>query len=457
MERFFTDPIVLTLFFLGVIFVLAGISRLLIAPIRRYAIPSSIIAGVLGLTLCSWISQILKVDPAEIKNVLKMIVYHGLALVYIAICLQRPPKSASTPDAVSMGFGIGSMAALQGLIGMGGVLVLGLAAGELLHPGFGLLLPLGYNQGPGQAFTFGTAWESSGLANGGDIGLIIAALGFAWSIFVGIPLVTYGRKQGWITSFEEEVETLEEGGEEHSDLGMSDPLTRHLTAIAVVYLVVYLILMLLTGALAGKEKIVDMLWGLHFILAMMVALGTRKILHRLPLPQLDNRVLGRVSNLLVDVVTCSALAAIQISVLKDNWLPIVLISLVGGVVTVFGVLWLASRAFLQAPFHHAVLWFGASTGTLPMGLALLRMIDPELRSPAPTSIAVGSVFAVLFSAPLLAILPYPVSQWPDGHPFASWVTIGLLIVYFVSILLAWRFIGKLRFVGRGLWKQEAKD
>ena len=89
-----------------------------------------------------------------------------------------------------------------------------------------------------------------------------------------------------------------------------------------------------------------------------------------------------------------------------------------------------------------------------MGLALLRMIDPELKSPAPTNMTVGSIFAIIFSAPLLAIMPYPISQWPDGFPQAAWITIVLLAVYFVVIVGLWRVFGKLRFTGKGIWKKE---
>ena len=451
---FFTDPIILTVLFLGVLFLIAGILRQLITPLRNYGIPSSIIAGVCGLLLCNLAVSILPLSIEELKNVLKMIVYHGLALVFIAIGLQQPPKTATSPDAVSMGFAIGSMAALQGLIGISVTVIIGLFYTEAIHPGFGLLLPLGYNQGPGQALTFGTSWESSGFENGGDIGLIIAALGFAWSIFVGIPLVIYGKKKGWVTPLNTQETQQSDSKSKTIEVGSLDPLTTHISAVAIVYLLVFLILTMLSDLLGDKQKIVDMLWGFHFIIGLGLAILARKIQPKLSVPQLDNQMLSRVSNFVVDIVTCSALAAIQIAVLKANWLPIVVISFIGGIVTAVGVLWFASRSFQQCKFHHAVLWFGASTGTLPMGLALLRIIDPDLKSPAPTSATVGSIFALLFSAPLLAIMPYTINQWPDGYPTAAWVTIALLASYFIVVIGIWRVFGKLRFSGGSIWREK---
>ena len=466
--KYFTDPegvitldnLVMTIMLMGVLFLLSGVLRKCVPILRNLGIPSSIIAGVFGLLLGPSLCEIIPLN----MDVLKLIVYHGLALVFISIGLQRPPKTASTPDAMSMGFAIGAMAALQGLVGMLLTVILGFMSGSLIHPGFGLLLPLGFNQGPGQALTFGAAWEPSVLANGtlgaglvdgADVGLIIAALGFAWSIFVGIPLVAYGRKKGWLKSSSSTTVIAEENETEiKSEPGSLDTLTTHIATIAIIYLGVYLALDILSSVLEEKQKIVDMLWGFHFLFGLAFALITRKFLTRpLGIP-LQNRQLGQLSNLVVDLVTCAALAAIQVSVLKNNLVPILVITMAGGLVTVVTVVLLASRSFEQSRFQHAVLWFGASTGTLPMGLALLRMIDPELKSPAPTNMTVGSIFAIIFSAPLLAIMPYPISQWPHGFPQAAWITIALLAVYFVVIVGLWRVFGKLRFTGKGIWKKE---
>ena len=88
-----------------------------------------------------------------------------------------------------------------------------------------------------------------------------------------------------------------------------------------------------------------------------------------------------------------------------------------------------------------------------MGLALLRLIDPGLRSAAPTSVTLGSVFALLFSAPLLLlVMPYPIAQWPEGHPGASYATAAILAVYLVLLVLFWAKMAGLRMVSaQRLW------
>ena len=84
-----------------------------------------------------------------------------------------------------------------------------------------MLLPLGFAQGPGQAFSIGTSWEELGFANGGNIGLAIATIGFLWAIFFGIPLlnVLVRKKKAWGLEDREKVIKLKskDEGEKHTE------------------------------------------------------------------------------------------------------------------------------------------------------------------------------------------------------------------------------------------------
>ena len=181
-----------------------------------------------------------------------------------------------------------------------------------------------------------------------------------------------------------------------------------------------------------------MIWGFHYLIALIIAVAVRQIQMRFFKVQNDTQSLTQVANLSVDWVTCAAIAAIQIHVLSQNWLPILLLSAVGLVVTLLLVLWWSSRGFTQDKAEHAIVWFGASTGTLPMGLALLRMVDPSLKSTAPSSVALGSMVSLVASIPLLlVIMPYVIDNYPEGHPSASIQTIGVLALYFVAVSVIW--------------------
>ncbi|GAF96356.1 unnamed protein product, partial [marine sediment metagenome] len=64
------------------------------------------------------------------------------------------------------------------------------------------------------------------------------------------------------------------------------------------------------------------------------------------------------------------------------WAPILAMAVLGGLFTMGYVLWLTSRLFEEHRFQRAMIIYGAATGTLPTGLALLRILDPEFETPA---------------------------------------------------------------------------
>jgi len=445
--KFWASGLVLTVLLVAVLLLVAELLRRFVPPLRNLGIPGSIIAGAVGLACGPSALALLPLDT----SVLESAVYHGLAIAFIAVGLQTPPAGQQGGGATSMAFGISWMLAFQAFLGLGVVLVLG-----GLHPGLGAMLPLGFQQGPGQALAMGATWEEFGLEDGAQLGLIVAALGFAWSVFIGVPLVHWGRRKGLISPLR--VDTKDESKVKRMTLpaGSLELLTRQALAIGVVYLITYGIVLLL----AQVPALSKLVWGFHFLIGALVALPARKLLHRMPGPSvLDDELLGRLAGITVDFITCSALAAIQISVLTANWMPILILTTVGGTMTAVSVIWLARRAFPDAPFEHCVVLFGAATGTLPMGLALLRIIDPDLRSPAPMSAVLGSLGAILGGAPVVMVfLPRVVTSWSEGTwPGAGWMWLGICFVYVVAITIAWRLIGPLRFRKplRAFWPTEA--
>ncbi len=141
----------------------------------------------------------------------------------------------------------------------------------------------------------------------------------------------------------------------------------------------------------------------------------------------------------------------QISVLTANWVPITLVVVLGGTVTLLTVMWLAPRAFPDEPFEHGVVLFGMATGTLPTGLALFRILDPEMKGGAPASAVLGSAGAIVLGVPLLlVVLPMPAAGWPDNYPRAGWIALGILVVYLLALFVAWWRFGKLR-LEKGGW------
>jgi ESS family glutamate:Na+ symporter len=409
---------------------------------RRIGLPLAIVAGSLGLLLSDQALGLFSLDT----ELLESLVYHGLAIVFIAVALRSPSQGGRSADARGMAFAIVLIFATQALLGLGVVLALD----HTLHPGVGLLLPLGFEEGPGQALSTGAVWEESGLIDGAQLGLIIAVIGYAWSVFAGIPLVIWGRYKGWVseppsttlTAADERVHAAD------SEPGSLDLLTTQIGLVGLAYLLTWALCGLLDYllTLAGMPDIGAVMWGFHFIFGAIVAMALRPLLARVPGGSpIDDHLMGRVAGVVVDVITCAALAAVQVHVLQTHWFMILIVTTVGGVWTLWFSLWMARRVWSEAPFEHTVLFFGMSTGTLPTGLALLKVIDPHLRSPAAVSAVFGSGGAIPGIAILLmGLLPMTVAGFPGRWPGHGFTMLGALAGFSLLVFVLWWFIGGLR-------------
>lgn len=444
---FWKGPAVTTAMILLLLLGAAELARRVVPGLRHLGVPASILAGLLGLAAgpsgLGWL-------PFDVP-MLESLVYHALAIVFIAVGLQpaEAVQGSVGPGVRSFTFGVPFIQALQIAIGLGIVVLYGVVGAEAPHPGVGALLALGFEQGPGQALSMGAAWEPLGLVDGGDIGLIIAAVGYGWSIVVGVPLVLWGRRRGLVqnstgTGQVSSGESAPAAAAPGS--GGLEPLTTQVVLLAACYLLTWLLCKGLF-ALVGMVEV----WGFHFIIGTGVAMAVRPLLARLSGGgPVDGVAMGRIAGFTVDLMTAASLAAVQIAVLRANLGPILVITTVGGLLTLVACLWLASRAFPEAPFEHAIVWYGMSTGTLAMGLSLLRVVDPQMRSPAPLGAVLGSAGAAAFSVPtLLLLLPAVMRGWHAGQTWAPLAGVGAALAYGVVLLVVWRMFGALR--AHGPW------
>jgi glutamate:Na+ symporter, ESS family len=352
---------------------------------------------------------------------------------------------------------IPTLGIVQALLGFGLVALWWAARSEMLHPGFGWMLTLGFQQGPGQALAFGRAWETQGLVDGGQIGLLFAAIGFLYCGLLGVPLVAYARRRGWIEATPDE-DALPGGAavpDRTSRRADLEPLSTQVLLIAVVYAGVFGVLWVASAPLPDGSPLRATVWGFHFIVGAGLAIALRRGARRSRRDALfDDDLLARISVIAVDITTAGAIAAVKLEVLADWLLPVFVFTACGGALTLLTAMWLARRAFPEAPFAHALVLFGMSTGTVSTGLALLRMLDPELKGPVARNVVVAATASVPLYAPLfLAIIPFSVTLWSRGLAAAIGWPIGVLFVYLVVLAVAWRRLTPFRWARPGwrLW------
>jgi ESS family glutamate:Na+ symporter len=196
------------------------------------------------------------------------------------------------------------------------------------------------------------------------------------------------------------------------------------------------------------------LWGITFIFASMIAVAVKWLFLVFGIDfTIDNRHLNRIAGTSVDIMVAASIGAISLVIIGRYWLPIMVMGILGGTVTAVSLFWLSSRLFRDHVFYRAILIFGAMTGTLPTGLALLRVIDPEFETPAASDYmyAVGIVF--FFAIPFIFSMNFPAYGYSTGNSIYYWITVCVYISYLIFVLVAFRIIaGKGAFLKSGkIW------
>lgn len=180
---------------------LAGaLLRARVGFLQKYLIPASIIAGFFLLGFYNYVGP----NFGLTSDFLGDLVYHLLNISFIAMML-RIPDPEQRRDKISSRRTLGeNTIALLGQYGLqctiGLLVTAALIATVLpdLFPAIGFTLPLGFELGPGQAYSIASAWEPMGFVGGTSVGLAMAAIGFLVGSVGGVILINTGIRRGWV-------------------------------------------------------------------------------------------------------------------------------------------------------------------------------------------------------------------------------------------------------------------
>ncbi|MBW4839322.1 MAG: S-layer homology domain-containing protein, partial [Paenibacillaceae bacterium] len=380
---------------------------------------------------------------------LGQLVYHLMAIGFIALSLKEREVSNS-PAVMKSGMLIVSTYLIQGLVGFGLFLLLTEFFYPGMFPGIGLLLPLGYGQGPGQAYSIGSRWEALGLEGGGNLGLTIAGFGFIWAVIPGIILMNFlirhpKYKQHTFDSRKQRTEVTEKSEEGEIPLSDAiDKLTYQIALIGFIYLVTYLTIRGLEAVLTPLgtygETLAQLLIGFHFLIGSLFAMLFRWILNRWKQAgfQLEhspnNYLLQRISGFSFDYMIAASIAAISIYSLKQYLTPVLILTTAGGLITVWFMMWLVPRVLPEDKLPNILGFYGMLTGTISTGLALVKAVDPKFQSNTTDNLVMGSATAIMFGFPLLLILNIPIVGYLQQQPVMYIYTFAALFLYFAILL-----------------------
>ena len=423
---------------------IGNILRTKIPFLRKSLIPSALIGGLLLL--------VFKAIPGckELINkpVMEIVTYHALGLGFVALALKNNKiESKSTPmKVIETGALTASTYVIQGIVGLI-VSILFFYFGKKLFYAAGLLLPMGYGQGPGQALNFGkifTGWAAKQGIDfpGADFGLSIAATGFIVGSIVGVVYMNILRRRGVLSRqkiVEAQMNKLEdyEGKGEIPDAESIDKLSVQICMVLFVYFLVFLFTNWIQGMELGDfgtNTLKPMLWGFNFLIGTLFGILFKWLLGRFKKAKLmsreyiNNYMLNRISGFCFDIMIVAGTAAINFNEFGKFVLPFILIVTLGAFVTFVNVLWISKHLYPDYKYEGFFSMFGMLTGTASNGMILLREIDPKFETPAANNLVLQTLSAIVLGFPVLLLVGYA----PQSLK-ATWITLGVLVVFWIAL------------------------
>ena len=423
---------------------LSNLLRRKIPFIRKGLMPVSVMAGFILLILK--VTGIYTPDAAF----LEFIVYHAIAMGFIAMSLRTVTKKKDDGGRL-VGLKSGAIIVgtylVQGITGL--VITMGLAYTFMpdLFKAAGLLLPMGYGQGPGQANNIGTAYEALGFAGGRSFGLAVAAAGYLCACTVGVVMLNRWARKGMLDK-KRDANAVEEYSagyfQDKNEIPVSDSIDKlsvQFAMVLLVYLVTYLATWGITSGLSAISEglgntLNSLLWGFNFIIGSMLALLTRVILDKgrdmklITRQYQNNYLLNRISGFFFDLMIIAGIASINPEDISGLVVPFVIIAVAGGFVTWFYLKVVCRKVYGGYYNEGLISMYGMLTGTIGSGVLLLREIDPELSTPAADNLVVGSSYGIVFGAPMLVFV-----SLASRSDLMCFVTFGLACVYLVLLTL----------------------
>ncbi len=415
--------------------------------LRRFLLPASLIAGFVGLMLGPDGFGVLPLSQER----LGYYVYHLLALTFIGVGLQSRSTSRSY-GAINLGFMQVSTMLLQGIIGMVVALVAALTFLPKLTPATGLLLPLGFAMGPGIAFSIGSSWRVFGFDDAANVGLTIAAIGFLVAYISGVWILSRfsARGRAFAAVQEQSVDPdYAHRVQAPPEFRSTDRLSvwrrngllfsSHTLLVFLVYGIAYVVVsaMAVLFSQIGLGRDVPILWSFHFIIANLLALGTRSILDRYSgLKRVDDKIMLTGTCALADALILTSIAGISLRVASVFIGPVLVMCLLGAIGTYALIYWTSEKIFTRYRFERFIGIYAQMTGTISSGLALVRATDPDYRTPVAQDLVLSSGMALAFGFPLLLVINLPFTVFNESL-FGYGVILVILVVYLVGVTAAW--------------------
>ncbi|WP_087018490.1 sodium/glutamate symporter [Thaumasiovibrio subtropicus] len=422
----------------GVLLIAAKILRVHLTVLQRIYMPSAVLAGLIGLAL----------GPAGIDILPWTDTFTANASLLTASLFSALGLATDVPSPKTVARRAGSLWAFNQIASVSQWLfaaMFGLFLTSFfwphINPGFGVTMSAGFMGGHGSASVVGDIFTSLGWEDGFTLGLTFATVGIFLSISIGMLVLQFALKVGLINTF-----TTFDSMNEHERKGLVKPEQQQvvmkdtMSSLSVDSFAIHAALVVAVTAFSYvaanflssfNEQVQVPTFVTGFLGGMLVRIIAKRTNAA---DYLCDGAFKHAAGISTDYLIIFGISAIKITVLAQYLMPMVLLSAGGICFTLWLILWVAPRIMGENWFEKGIFSWGWLTGTVAMGIALLRIVDPKMRSKVLDDYAIAYVPGSITDIFIISLMP--IAMFNGMH----WQALGVGLSYISVVLFIWRFV-----------------
>lgn len=313
-----------------------------------------------------------------------------------------------------------------------------------LYATFGTEIGMGFAGGHGTAGVVGSLLQSMGqpyweLAQG--VTVTTATVGIVGGILIGIILINIAARKGYtkflsgpqsfpedmLKGYEKNIEKQKSFGKETTTSSSIDSLTFHLALIlggsglayALLSVVQYFQVPIIGSVPIWAYAIIVM----YVVWWLMCQLNISWIV--------NSQITSKIASMFTDFAVVAAIISLPVQAVLTYIVPILIMVTIIMAFTVSLTYWMSKKLYGDFWFERSVAILGTNTGVFITGLLLLKMVDPDYKSPVlgeySVSYSINSVFGFILFPILFGVLV--------NEGILSGISIPLLVIIGAIIFL----------------------
>ncbi|RLV59575.1 sodium:glutamate symporter [Parashewanella curva] len=381
--------------------------RVKITLFQKLYMPVAMMAGLLALALGHNGFNVLPLSEASYGGMLITVIFASLGL------------TTRFPKADVLVHRTGKLLAFNQIITISQWLFAIIVGGYVLQwvwpelpKAFGLVMPSGFMGGHGTAAAVGGTLAEQGWNDALSLALTTATFGVFLAVLGGLAIINIISRLGIVTHIRrfEELEAHFRKGlipdEKRESIGVETVSSSSVNAftlhIALVGAVVGCAYFLATFASSFSQFVSVPTFASAFVLGCLfrVVLKTSKAdLH------FDNKLLNMTAGSATDYLVFFGIASIKLSVLISFAAPFILLMVLGVVLCLFLTFVIAPKLFGDKWIETGLFSWGWMTGTVAMGILLLKIVDPKGKSTVMDDYAIAYLPGSIVDILIISLIP----------------------------------------------------